>query len=154
ARVQLRGGASALPAFTNDVRQVGANKVQLLPGWQSYSQAAAVQRGADVEAIALLLFAAIAIVVTLALVVLNISRLLRDDTEEYRGLAALGFTRGQLAIVAFARPALIALAGTVLAVVLAVVLSPLTPIGLARQAEIHRGLAVNVALLAGGAAAV
>jgi hypothetical protein len=154
ARVQLHGGARDLPAFTDAVRRVGGDKVQILLGWQSYSAAAAVQRGADVEAIALLLFAAIAIVVTLALVVLNISRLVRDETDEYRRLAALGFTRGQLALAAFARPALIAVAGTLFAVLLAVLLSPLTPVGLARQAEIHRGLAVNVALLAAGAIAI
>jgi ABC-type lipoprotein release transport system permease subunit len=154
ARVQLHGGAGALSRFSDDVRHEGANKVQLLPGWQSYSSVAAVQRGADVEAIALLLFAAIALVVMLALVVLNVSRLLRDDTHDYNGLAALGFTRVQLALVAFARPAFIALVGTFLAVIFAVLLSPFTPIGLARQTEIHRGLAVNVAVLAAGAAAV
>jgi ABC-type lipoprotein release transport system permease subunit len=154
ARVQLRGGVRALPRFSDDVRQKGANKVQLLPGWQSYSSVAAVQRGADVEAIALMLFAVIALVVTLALVVLNVSRLVRDDSRDYNELVALGFTRAQLALVAFARPAFIALAGTLLAVIFAVLLSPFTPIGLARQAEIHRGLAINVAVLTAGATAV
>jgi ABC-type lipoprotein release transport system permease subunit len=154
ARVQLHHGAGDLPAFTEAVRRVGGDEVQILPGWQSYSAAAAVQRGADVEALALLLFAAIAIVVTLALVVLNIARMLRGDAGEYRVLAALGFTRRRLALVAFARPAFIAVAGTLLAVVFAVLLSPLTPIGLARQAEIHSGPAVNVLVLAAGAAAV
>jgi hypothetical protein len=154
ARVQLHGGTHALPAFTAAVRRAGANQVQILPGWESYSEAAAVQRGADVEAIALLLFAAIAIVVTTALVVLNIGRMLRGDSEDYRELRALGFSRAQLGMVAFARPALITFAGTLLAVGFAVLVSPLTPIGLARQAEIHRGLAVNVAVLGAGAVSV
>jgi ABC-type lipoprotein release transport system permease subunit len=153
-RVQLHDGARDLPAFTDAVRRVGGNEVQILPGWQSYSAAAAVQRGADVEAIALLLFAAIAIMVTIALVVLNIGRMLRVDADDARALVSLGFTRRQLALAVFARSALIALPGTVLAVVFAVLLSPLTPIGLARQAEIHRGTAVNVAVLAAAAAAV
>jgi hypothetical protein len=154
ARVQLRNGVRDIPAFTAAVRRVGGDQVQILPGWQSYSAAAAVQRGADVEAVALLLFAAIAIVVTIALVVLNIGRMLRGDGDGYRVLVALGFTRRRLALVAFVQPAFIAVAGTALAVVFAGLLSPLTPIGLARQAEIHRGFSVNLAVLAAGAAAV
>src|SRR6266513_2087544 len=59
-------------------------------------------------------------------------------------------TRRRRVAVALARPAAITVGGGLGAVVVAVALSPFTPIGLARQAELDPGLAVNTAILAAG----
>jgi ABC-type lipoprotein release transport system permease subunit len=153
-RVQLRHGRFDLRAFTDDVTRIGRGHVQLLPGSDIRIAAAAVQRGTGVETIALWIFAALAAIATVILVALNVARMLRTDAPEHARLAALGLTKGQLFAVALARPALIAVAGSVLAVAFAIAASPLTPIGIARQAELHPGIAVNVAVLLAGFAAL
>ena len=72
------------------------------------------------------------------------------ETPEHLRLSVLGMTRRQRFAVALARPLVIAVGGSVGAVFVAVALSPLTPIGLARQAELDPGLALNVAILGAG----
>lgn len=52
------------------------------------------------------------------------------------------------------RDSLLAVAGAAVAMGLAVALSPLTPIGLARQAEVHLGLQLDVGVLAIGGVAI
>jgi hypothetical protein len=63
-------------------------------------------------------------------------------------------TRGQLAGTAVVRAAPLAVAGSLLAVAGAVALSPATPLGVARRAELDPGLAVDLPVLAAGAVAV
>ncbi len=60
-------------------------------------------------------------------------------------------TRSQMVAVAAIRAAAIAAIGAILAVAFAIFASPRMPIGLARQAEIHRGISIDGAVLAIGA---
>ena len=76
------------------------------------------------------------------------------DSVDYPALNALGFTRRQLFESAMLRAALVAVLGGLLAVVLAIALSPLTPIGAARTAEPDPGLRVDGFVLGVGVVAV
>jgi ABC-type antimicrobial peptide transport system permease subunit len=69
-------------------------------------------------------------------------------------LRDVGMSRRQLLAIPLAEVAASAIVGAVLAVGLAVALSPLTPIGPARLAEVDPGVAVNWAMLGIGAAAI
>jgi FtsX-like permease family protein/MacB-like protein len=149
-RVRLRHGAADVRAFTRRASAIAGDGMQLSSGSSIGDAAAAVQRGIDVGAIALLIFAGLAALATVLLVALNISRMLRAESRDHAKLAALGMSRGRLIAVDMARPVMIALAGAALAVVVAVLASPLTPIGVARQAELHPGVAANIAILGVG----
>ncbi|MEY2568146.1 MAG: putative transport system permease protein [Actinomycetota bacterium] len=76
------------------------------------------------------------------------------DAAEVPILRTLGLTRLQLTGLGVARAGLVALAAALVAVGTAIALSPLTPIGVARPAEVHPGVEVNVAWLAAGAVVV
>jgi hypothetical protein len=149
-RVQLRGGAADLAAFTADVDRIAKGHAQILPGSNTRITAAAVQRGIDVEMVALLIFAMLAAAAVVILVGFSLSRTLQNAADDMAQLEALGMTRHQRLGVALALPLITVIVGCVGAVCLAVAASPLTPIGIARQAEIHPGLSVDVALLAAG----
>jgi len=73
-------------------------------------------------------------------------------TAEYPTLTALEVERRHLVVLATACNAVVALAGALGAVVLAFALSPLTPVGEARQAEPSTGLSFDTLVLLGGAA--
>ena len=74
-----------------------------------------------------------------------------DDGEALR---AAGFARRQRALVVLPRSVVLAVAGAALALVVAVAASPLAPVGLARRAELHPGVAIDGPVLALGAAMV
>jgi ABC-type lipoprotein release transport system permease subunit len=112
------------------------------------------ERSSSVEATALRLFAAL---MGLATVVVLGQALLRQSltrSAEDHTLRALGVTSGQVRIIGLARGVLIAGASAVIAPAVAVALSPLTPVGVARQAELRPGIEVNGAYLGIGALAV
>ncbi len=117
-------------------------------------QAATVERAIRPQAVALALFA-LALALTALLVVGQVAvRLLIGAAGDNASLAALGMTRRQLLAAGLAEVAVPVAAGAVLAVVVAIAASPLTPIGPARLAEPHPGISVNVALLGIGFAAI
>jgi hypothetical protein len=143
ARHRFGGGTwvepVALGGMTTD--PAGAN----LPG---------LRRAIGLESGALLVFAGLAAVTGLLLVGQTLGRQIFLESVEYPTLRALGMTSAQLVGVALVRAAVIGGGGAVVAVGTAVALSPLTPIGLARRAELHPGVAVDRAVLASGALAV
>ena len=67
-------------------------------------------------------------------------------------LIALGMTRTQLAQLMLARVALIGCAGALVAVPVTLALSPLTPVGRARDYEPHPGAAADLRAVATGVA--
>jgi FtsX-like permease family len=117
-------------------------------------QDAAVERAIRPQAVALALFAA-ALALTALLIVGQVAvRLLTGAAGDNASLAALGMTRRQLLAAGLAEVTVAVTAGAVLAVVIAVAASPLTPIGPARLAEPDPGFAVNGAVLGIGFAAI
>ncbi len=156
--VRLRHGAADWPAFAAAASRLGAGRVPLhLPPGDDFGLAVAAgsaQRGIHLEVVALLLFGALAALVTLFLAGQSISRLVRHEGDDYATLRSLGATRAQLAGIALLRAALVGAGGAALAFTVAVLGSPLMPLGLARQAEVHPGFEINVAILVPGCLAL
>ncbi len=113
---------------------------------------AAAQRAIRPAAVALALFAALDALLTLAVLSPLIVRQLILDAAEFPVLSALGMARTQLFGLSLARAATITAGGGLLAVGIAVVASPLMPIGAARQAEPIPGVQLDPALLVAGLA--
>jgi FtsX-like permease family protein len=112
--------------------------------------AAATQRAIRPQAAALALFAGLAGLIALAVIVQLLSRQLTLDSAEFPVLRALGMTRGALVTLSLARTAVVTGAGGLIAVGIAIAASPLMPIGAARLAEPAPGVEVNLAILAAG----
>jgi hypothetical protein len=153
-RVRFRHGASDVRAFTAAAATIAGAGMQILPSSSIRQSAAASERGISVEVVALLIFAAVAAATTIVVVTLSVDRMLRSEAREHTGLLVLGMTKRQRFAVAVARPFLIAIGGSAGAVVVACALSPFTPIGLARQAELDPGFALNVTILGTGCVAL
>ena len=149
---QLRRGDAGLPAFEAQVRAISHGRAQVDPGSDDTVAAAAAQRGTTLQALALALFGALVAVALLVIVAQGLSRLAWASSTDFTALRALGCSRGQLFAMALVPAALISAGGMALAVPAAWALSGLTPIGLARQAEVSPGLEFNAAILLGGAA--
>ena len=148
----LRRGDAGLPAFEAQVRAISHGRAQVDPGSDDTVAAAAAERGTTLQALALALFGALVAVALLVIVAQGLSRLAWASSTDFTVLRALGCSRGQLFAMALAPGALISAGGMALAVPAAWALSGLTPIGLARQAEVSPGLEFNAAILLGGAA--
>lgn len=150
--VRLRGGTAGWNAFAAAVSARGggaaAQKGDVLG---TDAAAGSAQRGIHLEVVALAVFGAVAALVTLLLAGQAIARQAELDRGEYATLRSLGAGRAQLFGAVQLRAVLVAVAGGALAAGVAVLCSPLMPIGMARQAEIHPGFEVNLAILVPGA---
>ena len=100
----------------------------------------ATERGIRPEAVALAIFAALAGLISLAVLGQLLARQLALDSAEFPVLRAFGMTRRSLLALSAARLALVTVAGAILAVAIAVAASPLMPIGAARLAEPDPGV--------------
>ncbi len=151
--VWLEEGEASLDAFAEAAAAIVADESNLFvePGAQDLVGVPALQRAIDVQASALAAFAALAAVATLVIVGQALSRQVAFDAGDRRILMALGLTRGQLVGASLARTAVVGMGSAALAVVVAVALSPLAPIGLARRAELDPGVEIDGTVLALGA---
>jgi putative ABC transport system permease protein len=154
-RVRLRHGLADLGAFERGVsRIVQPGDGQTNVGSDIGNAASASERAPHLEAIALLAFGGLAAASAVLVLGPPLSRHVLTDAGDNPTLAALGMDRRQLGLIPLARASIVAVAGAAVAVAAAIALSPLTPIGLARRAEIHPGVSVNLAVLAFGFLAV
>jgi ABC-type lipoprotein release transport system permease subunit len=113
-----------------------------------------VQRAIRVQATALRI---VALVTVLALVLVVAQAFLRQavtEAGEERTLRALGLQRRDLMTLAALRGAVIGVVAAVVAVAVAIAFSALMPIGVARRAELDRGVSVDLAWIGLGALAV
>jgi hypothetical protein len=154
--VRLRHGMGDFAKFAAAATAIGGNKIFASPGnvYGFQQSAASAEQGIHLDVVALLLFGGLTALVTFALVGQGVARQSLLESEDYATLRSLGATRAQISDIVLLRSGLIGLAGAVLAFVVAVVASPLMPVGLARQADVHPGLAVDVAVLVPGALAI
>jgi hypothetical protein len=157
----LHRGPTDLPRLTTDAGRLLGPETRVIPtdpgGGLSVNALGIIpglQRAVRLEGAALLAFAALAGVAALLLVGQSLGRQVFLESVEHPTLRALGMTGRQLVAVALVRAAVIGAAGAAVAVATAVALSPLTPIGLARRAELHPGIAADAAVLVPGALAV
>ena len=152
AGIRLRPGAS-MPAFLSAAAGLAkqypatGGKVEVI---SLSSQVAATERAIHPEAVALALFAGLAGVIALTVIVQLLARQLTLDSAEFPVLRALGMTRGRLVGLSLARTAVETVAGGLVAVAIAIAASPVMPIGAARLAEPAPGVQVNLAVLAAG----
>ena len=153
--VRLRHGAADWEAFASRATAIGGKGVFVSPGnvFGVPSAAASAQRGIHLDVVALLLFGALVSFVTIVVVGQAVARQTVLEREDYAALRVLGATRAQIVGIVVLRSGLIGLAGALLGVAIACLASPLTPVGLARQAEIHPGFAIDAVILVPGAVA-
>ena len=149
----LKRGAAGLATFESEVKRVaGGGHAQIQLGSDDAIAAASARRGTSLQALALVLFGVIVALVMVVAVAQSIARRTYTTSDDFPVLRALGTSDWQLFGVALAPGALVAVGGTVLAVPVAYGLSALTPIGLARRAEVSPGFSFNATILLGGAA--
>ena len=150
--VRLRHGAADWKSFSAAATAIGHGAIFTSAGniYGIHTAAASAERGIYLEVVALLLFGAIAALVTLLLAGQAIARQVMLEGDNYATMRALGVTRVQLLAIVVSRATVLGLAGGALAFVVAVLGSPLMPIGLARQAELHLGFDVDLVVLVPG----
>jgi ABC-type lipoprotein release transport system permease subunit len=154
--VDLHRDQAGLSAFTAAVQRrfAGQAFVSAAEFDEEGDLALGVRRATALETAALLAFATLAALTALLLVGQTLGRQVLLESTEYPTLRALGMTRGQLVGVALVRAAVIGAGGAALAVAAAVALSPLTPIGVGRRAELDPGVAADWPVLTAGALAI
>jgi hypothetical protein len=150
--VRLRGGAADVPAFRRAVEALVPDEAVAFQ--TSAVNESKVDRAVQPSVGALTIFAIVIGLTGLLVVGQAIARQGFLDSAEYPALHALGFERSQLFGSAMLRAVLVAAGGGVIAVALAVAVSPLTPIGPARLAEPAPGVRIDPMVLGSGAAAV
>ncbi len=147
--VRLRHGAADWKTFAAEATAIGGNRVFVSPGnvYAVPAAAASAQRGIHLDVVALLLFGALASLVTIALVGQGVARQTSLARDDYANLRVLGATRSQLLTIVALRSGLIGASGALLAFLIAWLASPLMPVGLARQAEIHPGFVLDPTIM-------
>lgn len=108
----------------------------------------------DTAAAGLWVVAAALAVATVVGAGLALARLAEASTEDLRALAALGVDRRGRSLAAGSAGVVAVGAGAIGAALTSVALSPLHPFGVARQAELHPGVDVDITVLASGAAGI
>jgi hypothetical protein len=108
----------------------GASASTRVQAFNEPQNAAAVTRTVHIQAIALWLLALLAGITSLLVVGQAIIRQSFIESDENPALRALGMTSGQVLTTALVRLLIVSAVGAVIAVAVAVAVSPLTPIGL------------------------
>jgi hypothetical protein len=154
--VDLHRDDADLAAFTEAVQRRLPGRAFVSPGEfvDGGIGIGGVRQATALETAALLAFAALAALAAFLLIGQSLGRQVILESAEYPTLRALGMTRGQLVGVALIRTAVIGAAGAGLAAATALALSPLTPIGVARRAELDPGAAADWPVLAAGSLAI
>jgi ABC-type lipoprotein release transport system permease subunit len=159
AFVRLKPGASRA-AFSQKAQELapqfpetGADQGPVFVA-DEHAQAAAVEHAIRPQATALALFSLLAALSALFVVGQILSRQLFVASGDNETLQALGMGRGQLLALGLAEASIVAFAGAVVAVLVAIAASPYMPIGPARIAEPNPGISANWAVLGVGLLAI
>ncbi len=151
ASLKLDGGLSHAGAVESGISRIVSN-VQSIGGYQTAAPTVATaERAIRPEAIAFGVFGGVAALAALVIAGQVLSRLIRRDATDRAVLRALGAGPVMAAGDALGGVALSVVAGTVLAVAVAVALSPLAPIGPVRSVYPDDGVAFDWAVLGLGA---
>jgi hypothetical protein len=139
--IRLRRGAADRDAFLRHVAAAGLAGVDI-PFVQQV-QTAGVQRSIRFESQALWALAALIALAALAILGQSLARQTYLESAEVPTLRALGMSPVQLVALGMLRAAIIGVAAACVVVPMAVLFSPLAPIGLARIAEPDPGFAAD-----------
>ncbi len=143
-------GSAGVPAVQHEVERLAHGKVGSLTA--DSIQWAPSEHSIHLQAIALWLLCALLGLIGMLLLGQLLARLSFLESVEYPNLRALGASRRQLLAAGLGRAAAIGAAGGFVTLVIALALSPLFPVGVARIAEPHPGFAANWPVLALGLA--
>ena len=143
-RVRLRRGQADMAAFAAATRRLAGDspEVHVVP---RPDLTRLVEDGIRAQAVALVLFAALAGAAALVVVGQTLTRELSLASAGQETVRALGASRGYLLAAALVPIGLVGAAGALVGAVVAVLASPLTPMGLALRAEPDPGFSVNLA---------
>jgi putative ABC transport system permease protein len=114
----------------------------------------AVRRNVHIQSIALWLLALLAGLTSLLVVGQAIFRQSFIESDDHPSLRALGMTSGQVFATGVLRLVLVGVVGSAIALAIAIVVSPLTPIGLPRLIDPRPGVSFDIRALMLGAGAV
>ena len=150
--IRLREGRAGVAGFQQELARLARGE-QVVTAEES-ELTTVVQRSIDVQATALRLLAGIIAVVAVLLLAQAWARQGSLEAAEHPLLRSLGMTSAQLRGMASVRAVPVAAVATAVAVLTALALSPLAPIGVARKAELDPGFDPDLAYAGPGAAAV
>jgi hypothetical protein len=157
AGVRLRPRQRDISVFAGAVRPTVGPSILVVPGSSLDSSEALlpIRAAIRLESRALVAFAALAALAALLVVGQALARQVHAESASDTALRSIGMASPQLVAVAILAAAPTALLGTVGAAIVAIALSPWTPVGVARRALVHRGVSVDpLVLVAGGAAII
>lgn len=150
--VRLKGGSAALASFQRELGQVVPGAGTFLLSEQDHAEQ--VQRSIRIHVVALWLLAAVLSGAALLAAGQTLARQLLLESTEHPALRAIGMSPRQLWGLGMARALTIGGGAAALAVVVGVLLSPATPVGVARTAEPSPGFAADWRALGIGVAAI
>jgi ABC-type antimicrobial peptide transport system permease subunit len=110
-------------------------------------QEANVQRSIHLQAVALWIVGGLVALIGLLVLSQLLARQAVLDSRESPTLLALGMTRTQIWLTGMGRAAVLGLAGAILGVVIAILASPLMPLGVAGKAEPNPGFSFDLLVL-------
>jgi len=144
--VRLRGGGPALPGFQARARALGAFGVSDMD-----TAVGSIGTAIWPQVLGWWLLAGLTALAGMVVLAQALARQAAADAEPYGTYRALGATWRQLAAAGMIATLLVAVAGAGIGTALAFLLSPLTPVGLARTAELSAGFTFDTAVLVPGA---
>jgi hypothetical protein len=150
--VRLRHGAADVPALQREISRMSGGK--FISDYPQGPQAANTEHSIHLQAVALWLLAGVLAVLALLILGQLHARLTAEEQADFGTLRAIGVVPRQLTAAGLVRAALIGGAGAVLALAVAVAVSPVFPVGLAATAEPHPGVDADWSVLSLGAAGV
>jgi putative ABC transport system permease protein len=150
--LSLRHGSADVAAFERELARAVGNKGYFI--FRERDHTSLVQRSIHLQVVALWLLAAMLSVATALILSQALARQAFLGSVEHPALRSLGMTTRQLMLLGLARAAAIGAIGAAIAVGISVVLSPVTPIGVARIAEPSSGFSADATILSLGIASI
>jgi FtsX-like permease family len=147
--VRLERGEQDLPAFKAGVERIAGGRNFLV--FDPSDSLPKVERSIDLQAQALRLLSGFGAAAALLLFGQALFRQALLESAAHPPLRALGMTRAQLVWLGTARSAMVAVPAAVLTVLVAFVLSPLAPVGRARELEPDPGFEFRAPVILAGA---
>ena len=151
--VRLHHGAADWKAFERSVTRTSEKAITVGSPGNVYGMrqaAASAERGIHLDVAALIAFGLLVALVTILFVGQAFGRQVQSQAGDYLVLRSLGADRGQVVTVVLVLAALVGVVGAALGVAVAFAASPIMPVGLARQAEVHPGFDANLTYFAFG----
>jgi hypothetical protein len=142
-----------LDAFSKGIERLAAGEPAGFVQSRSL-QTPKVERAIRAQATAVRIVALLILLATVLVVGQALLRQASAEAGDDRVLRALGMRRDELRVLVAARGLVIGLAAAAVAVAVALLMSPLMPIGLARIADLHHGFHADLLVLGVGALAV